>query len=172
MIWAQQIPALPPEAYGRYESYYRESETLLKHFRNLAPAKIITPAIRQRLQERLTQARKLSVAQPCPHGQIDELQSLDILTAANARSMISVLDAAFNRINLERSSIGAWESRFATALSAVQASRDNYVGAANRITDADVAAESATTIRQRFLVGPFRQYSDFVCQRSRFGGNR
>ncbi len=39
----------------------------------LRPAKIITPAIRQRLQERLNQARKLSLAQPCPHGQIDEL---------------------------------------------------------------------------------------------------
>ena len=37
------------------------------------PAKIITPAIRQRLQERLTQARKLSRAEPCPHKQIDEL---------------------------------------------------------------------------------------------------
>ena len=40
---------------------------------DLKPAKIITPAIRQRLQERLNEARKLSRAKPCPHGQIDEL---------------------------------------------------------------------------------------------------
>jgi tetratricopeptide (TPR) repeat protein len=39
----------------------------------LTPAKIITPAIRQRLQERLNQARKLSVGHPCPRGQIDKL---------------------------------------------------------------------------------------------------
>lgn len=41
MIWAHQIPQLPPGGYARYESYYRESETLLKHFRNLAPASIV-----------------------------------------------------------------------------------------------------------------------------------
>jgi methyl-accepting chemotaxis protein len=41
MIWAHQIPALPPNGYARYESYFRESETLLKHFRNLAPATIV-----------------------------------------------------------------------------------------------------------------------------------
>ncbi len=41
MIWAHQVPALPPDGYARFESYYRDSETLLKHFRNLAPADII-----------------------------------------------------------------------------------------------------------------------------------
>ena len=41
MIWAHQIPKLPPNGYARYESYFRESETLLKHFRNLAPAPIV-----------------------------------------------------------------------------------------------------------------------------------
>ncbi len=41
MIWAHQIPTLPPGGYARYESYHRESETLLKHFRNLAPAAVV-----------------------------------------------------------------------------------------------------------------------------------
>lgn len=41
MIWGHQVPQLPPGGYARYESYYRESETLLKHFRNLAPAPIV-----------------------------------------------------------------------------------------------------------------------------------
>jgi methyl-accepting chemotaxis protein len=41
MIWAHQIPKLPPNGYARYESYFRESETLLKHFRNLAPPTIV-----------------------------------------------------------------------------------------------------------------------------------
>lgn len=40
MIWGHQIDVLPPDAYARYESYYRQSETLLKHFRNLAPPAI------------------------------------------------------------------------------------------------------------------------------------
>jgi hypothetical protein len=41
MIWAHQVPQLPPDGYARYESYYRESETLLKHFRNVAPSAIV-----------------------------------------------------------------------------------------------------------------------------------
>jgi hypothetical protein len=41
MIWAHQVDPLPAGGYARYESYYRESETLLKHFRNLAPAEIV-----------------------------------------------------------------------------------------------------------------------------------
>ena len=41
LTWAQQIPRLPAEAYARYESYYRESETLLKYFRSLAPQAIV-----------------------------------------------------------------------------------------------------------------------------------
>ena len=41
MIWGHQIDVLPPDAYARYESYYRQSETLLKHFRNLAPPAVV-----------------------------------------------------------------------------------------------------------------------------------
>ena len=36
MIWAHQIAELPAGGYARYESYHRESESLLKHFRNIA----------------------------------------------------------------------------------------------------------------------------------------
>ena len=41
MIWAHQIPDLPPGGYARYEGHYLESEALLKHFRNLANPKLI-----------------------------------------------------------------------------------------------------------------------------------
>jgi methyl-accepting chemotaxis protein len=52
MIWGHQIEVLPPDAYARYESYYRQSETLLKHFRNLAP-----PAISSRVDALLQDER-------------------------------------------------------------------------------------------------------------------
>ena len=48
MIWAHQIFPLPPNGYVRYESYYRESESLLKHFRNLAPPGIVAHLDRRR----------------------------------------------------------------------------------------------------------------------------
>ncbi len=41
LVWAHQVPTLPANGYARYEAHYRESETLLKHFRNLAPAGIV-----------------------------------------------------------------------------------------------------------------------------------
>jgi methyl-accepting chemotaxis protein len=41
MIWAHQIPVLSANGYARYEGHYRESETLLKHFRNIAPPDIV-----------------------------------------------------------------------------------------------------------------------------------
>lgn len=41
LVWAHQVFPLPTNGYVRYESYYRDSETLLKHFRNLAPAPIV-----------------------------------------------------------------------------------------------------------------------------------
>jgi len=41
MIWAHQQAELPAGDCVRYESYYRESETLLKHFRDLAPVNIV-----------------------------------------------------------------------------------------------------------------------------------
>jgi methyl-accepting chemotaxis protein len=41
MIWAHQIPVLSANGYARYESHFLESETLLKHFRNIAPPDIV-----------------------------------------------------------------------------------------------------------------------------------
>jgi methyl-accepting chemotaxis protein len=41
MIWAHQVAVFPPSGYARYEGYFRESETLLKHFRYLAPPAIV-----------------------------------------------------------------------------------------------------------------------------------
>lgn len=41
MIWAHQVPDLPPDGYARYESYHRESKTLLKHFQNIADPTLI-----------------------------------------------------------------------------------------------------------------------------------
>jgi hypothetical protein len=52
LVWAHQVEHLPSEAYARYESYFRESETLLKHFRNLAP-----PAIVKQMDTVLTDER-------------------------------------------------------------------------------------------------------------------
>lgn len=41
MIWAHQVADLPPNGYARYESFHRESVTLLKHFRNIASPEIV-----------------------------------------------------------------------------------------------------------------------------------
>lgn len=56
-----------------------------------------------------------------------------------------------NRINLETGSIGAYLSRMQTALGVMGVARENYLGADSRISDADVATESADYIRLQIL---------------------
>ena len=58
MIWAHQIPVLSANGYARYESHYLESETLLKHFRNIAP-----PGIVKQVDDILTDPRGRWVAE-------------------------------------------------------------------------------------------------------------
>jgi methyl-accepting chemotaxis protein len=42
MIWAHQVDKFPRDGYVNYEATYRESEALLRHFRIIAPAGIVS----------------------------------------------------------------------------------------------------------------------------------
>lgn len=41
MIWGHQIPKMPPPGYVKMEAFYKQSVTLLRHFRRLASSKIV-----------------------------------------------------------------------------------------------------------------------------------
>jgi flagellin-like hook-associated protein FlgL len=79
------------------------------------------------------------------------IKGFSLITAADARSALSLLEATRNRISGELGSIGAMQSRLQSGLAALVAERENSIIAASRIGDTDVAAESAELVRTGIL---------------------
>ena len=76
---------------------------------------------------------------------------LSITTKEGALEAISVIESDIRRISSELGQIGAFQSRLNTALNNVSNMRINYDAAASRITDADIAEESANMVRLQIL---------------------
>lgn len=72
-------------------------------------------------------------------------------TAANASTAITALDATINKLNSERSTYGAAQSRFEGITSVLQSSRENQLAAASRITDADYAEETSKLSKSQVM---------------------
>lgn len=81
----------------------------------------------------------------------NNIQRLNLETRADALASLAIIDAATARVSSETGAIGATLSRLETTLAALGARRDNYLEAASRITDADVASESAELMRRQIL---------------------
>jgi len=76
---------------------------------------------------------------------------LNLSTQQDARDAMSIIDAGLTRINQELGSVGAIQSRISTALSNLGQTSENYVSARSRITDADMAEESANLVKNQIL---------------------
>jgi flagellin len=77
--------------------------------------------------------------------------SVDLTTAAAARSALDLSRIFIDTINLERGKLGAFQQRLGVAISTLSTSVENYAAAASRITDADIAFEAAGETRQSIL---------------------
>ena len=78
-------------------------------------------------------------------------QLLNISSVSSARNAMSVLDDTLRRISSELGAIGATQSRLSVAVSNLTVSNENFSEAASRITDVDVAQESADLTRKSIL---------------------
>ena len=76
---------------------------------------------------------------------------LNINTRQGALDAMSVIDGNLQRIQNELGSIGATTSRFSVALATLQATRENEAAAVSRITDADIAQETAEMTKAQIL---------------------
>ncbi len=76
---------------------------------------------------------------------------LNISTQANARGALPVLDNLLGKITSTLGTIGSFTSRLEAALGAVHASKINFDAAASRITDIDIAEESANSVKNQIL---------------------
>lgn len=79
------------------------------------------------------------------------LQSFSLRTQSDARAAMTVADSALNALSTEIGKLGAQESRLQVELRNLAQSRENYAAASSRITDVDVAEETATYVRTQIL---------------------
>ncbi len=83
--------------------------------------------------------------------QSTRLGYLYLLDQDGARRALATMNTVENRITKERGALGAGQSRFEVALSALDAAHSHSKEAASRITDIDVAEESADLVRNKIL---------------------
>ena len=71
--------------------------------------------------------------------------------AAAIKTVIDNIDLALDKVNAERATMGASQSRFESVISNLQISVENQSAARSRIMDADFAAETANLSRAQIL---------------------
>ncbi|MEY4748210.1 MAG: hypothetical protein RIQ60_424 [Pseudomonadota bacterium] len=72
-------------------------------------------------------------------------------TAGSIATVIDNIDGAIDKINSERATLGATQSRFDAVISNLQVSVENQSAARSRIVDADFAQETANLSRSQVL---------------------
>jgi flagellin len=82
---------------------------------------------------------------------ISHLAGLDVSTSPAALSTLSTMSSTLDSLNTLSGTIGSSMSRLQTTLSTLTVRTENYQAAASRITDADVAQESANLTRLEIL---------------------
>ncbi len=79
------------------------------------------------------------------------LSSISLTSAASSQLAIAVVDAALGQVNVSRGDLGAYQNRFASAVSNLQTTAENLSASRSRIQDADFAAETAAMTRGQIL---------------------
>ena len=79
------------------------------------------------------------------------LSSISLTSAASSQLAIAVVDAALGQVNVSRGDLGAYQNRFASAVSNLQTTSENLSASRSRIQDADFAAETAAMTRGQIL---------------------
>ena len=82
---------------------------------------------------------------------LKKVSDLDISTFASSTEALKTVDSALAFINGERAKLGALQSRFETAISALNITSENLSASRSRIQDADFAAETANLSRAQIL---------------------
>ncbi|MFY9317760.1 MAG: flagellin [Burkholderiales bacterium] len=77
--------------------------------------------------------------------------TLDISTVAGADTAMNAMDAALTAVNTARSSLGAVQNRFSSAVASLQTTAENLSASRSRILDADFAMETAALTRAQIL---------------------
>lgn len=74
-----------------------------------------------------------------------------IISVASVQSLMDNIDKALDKVNNERATMGAAQSRFQSAVSSLSITSENTSAARGRIMDADFAKETANLTRTQIL---------------------
>jgi flagellin len=77
--------------------------------------------------------------------------SASLSTATNAQNAISVFDKAIQQLSSARSKVGASQNRMQVTIANLAVAQENLSAANSRITDVDVASETANLTRNQIL---------------------
>jgi len=75
----------------------------------------------------------------------------DVSSVTTAQAAIALVDTALDKVNSERATLGAVQSRIEIAVRSLDTTRENTAAARGRIVDADFAAETANLTRSQIL---------------------
>lgn len=76
---------------------------------------------------------------------------IDVSTVKGSTDALKILDAALSKVNGQRASFGALQSRFETAVSNLESTSENLSASRSRIQDTDFASETAKLTRGQIL---------------------
>jgi flagellin len=79
------------------------------------------------------------------------ISAIDISTVNGANTALAAIDSALTSVNTSRASLGAFQNRFASAVSNLMVTSENLTASRSRIQDADFAAETAAMTRGQIL---------------------
>lgn len=77
--------------------------------------------------------------------------AIDITSHEKATAAISVFDAAIERVNAQRASLGAFQNRLEHTINNLQVTQENLTASESRIRDADMALEMTEFTRNNIL---------------------
>lgn len=86
-----------------------------------------------------------------PGATLSSVSMLDVLTVENAKKMLTAVDGALVRIDLERSDLGATMSRMEHVINNLSNISKNTKEARSRIQDADIAEETTNLTKAQVL---------------------
>ncbi|MBC7572836.1 MAG: flagellin [Herminiimonas sp.] len=82
---------------------------------------------------------------------VNSISTIDLSTTAGAKNALAAIDGALTGVNSSRASLGAYQNRFASAVTSLQTTSENLSASRSRIQDTDFASETASLTRGQIL---------------------
>jgi flagellin len=79
------------------------------------------------------------------------VQEISISSPEQANAAIRVVDIALNKISKQRADLGAYQSRFSSAVAGIMSGYENMMAAESRIRDTDMAEEMVDYVKNQVL---------------------